>query len=78
MQTREEEQFYSLTGPTDSYNARGLGIEEMARALREGRRPRTEAHMAAHVVEIMEGLIKSGETGEFVTLTGSFERTATF
>lgn len=50
-------------------NLRGIGVIELALALQEGRTPRTNAAPAAHVVDIIAGLVESAETGKRVDLT---------
>jgi predicted dehydrogenase len=53
-------------------NLRGLGVAEMARAIREGRTPRASADIACHVVEAIEGIVRSASTGTRVDLTSTF------
>lgn len=55
-------------------NDRGLGVAEMAWALREGRIPRTNGDMALHALEILTGTIESGETKTFYEMKSGFER----
>ena len=50
-------------------NLRGLGVAEMAVALQEGRTPRAAGDLAGHVVDIVAGLVRSGESGQRVELT---------
>ncbi|MEQ7127270.1 Gfo/Idh/MocA family oxidoreductase [Actinopolymorpha sp. B11F2] len=50
-------------------NLRGLGVGEMARAIRAGQTPRAGAEIACHVVEMIEGLVTSARTGSRVELT---------
>jgi predicted dehydrogenase len=50
-------------------NLRGLGVGEMARAIREGRPPRASGEIACHVVEIVEGIVTSARTGSRVEMT---------
>lgn len=57
-----------------SKNCRGLGAAEMAWSLRRGRIPRTEGGMALHALEILTGVIESGETGRFYQMQSKFER----
>ena len=49
-------------------NARGLGLWELAHAVREGREPRASAEMALHVCEAMQGMLDSPGLGRFVDL----------
>ena len=53
---------------------RGLGVAEMAWALRKGRVPRTNGDMAFHALEILMGIIESGETKGFYAMKSGFER----
>lgn len=54
-------------------NERGLGVAEMAWALRKGRVPRADAKMARHALEILTGIVRSGETRCFYSLRSAFE-----
>jgi predicted dehydrogenase len=47
-------------------NLRGVGVAEMARAVREGRPPRTAADIAAHVVDIVESVAVAARQGDQV------------
>lgn len=51
------------------HNLRGLGVIEMALALRDGNTPRTNSDLAAHAVDIIAGLVESGDTGRRVDLS---------
>ncbi|MDR0475649.1 MAG: Gfo/Idh/MocA family oxidoreductase [Treponema sp.] len=64
--------------PTHAFsgNSRGIGPAELAWALRRGRKPRTSKEMAFHGLELLLGLYKSCETGNFYRMTSSFERPA--
>lgn len=53
-------------------NSRGLGVAEMAWSLRTGRTPRTNADMALHALEILTGIVESGERGMFYQLRSGF------
>ncbi len=52
---------------------RGLGVAEMALALREGRRPRLHADVAVHVVDIIAGVVRAATSGERVELATTCE-----
>lgn len=52
---------------------RGLGVLDLARAARTGRAHRADGALGAHVVDVMESIIASADTGEFVTVTSSFD-----
>lgn len=57
-----------------SGNKRGLGVAEMAWALRMGRIPRTNSDMALHALEILTGIVESGEKEMFYKLRSGFCR----
>ena len=52
----------------DRANYRMLGVADLIEALRTGRRPRASGHLALHVLEVMEAILRSGETGAAVTI----------
>jgi predicted dehydrogenase len=51
-----------------NYDARGLGLLDLAYAVREGRPPRASGEMAFHVYEAMEAMLASPGLGRFVEL----------
>lgn len=51
-------------------NYRGLGIAEMAAAIREGRAARTGSAVSQHVLEVMEGIMDAATNGRVVTIGG--------
>jgi predicted dehydrogenase len=51
------------------WNLRGLGVAEMAGAVRQGRAPRASAEIAAHVVDVISGLVSSADEGRRVEMT---------
>ncbi len=55
---------------------RGVGLVDMALALRTGRPHRTGADFVVHTVEIMEAMTRSAQSGATVTLASSCERPA--
>ncbi len=57
-------------------NSRGLGVADLASALRKGRPPRASGALGAHVVEIMEAFGASASTDRLITLTTTCERPA--
>ena len=57
-------------------NDRGLGLAEMARAIREGRRQRLSAGLALHVTSVMESILRAGTEGRVVTVEDGVERPA--
>lgn len=50
-------------------NYRMLGVTDLAQSLGEGRSPRASGRLALHVLEILEAILTSGETGAPVLLT---------
>ena len=47
----------------DRANYRMLGLADLARAITEGRSPRASGSLALHVLEVMEAILRAGETG---------------
>ena len=47
----------------DRANYRMLGLADLARAVIEGRAPRASGELALHVLEVMEAILRAGETG---------------
>lgn len=64
----------SGNGPVANYRAAGLA--DMAGAIAENRPHRCSLDMSLHVIDIMTGILKAGETGRFVTMTTHCERPA--
>lgn len=54
-------------------NDRGLGVADMAWALRNGRTPRANKEMAYHALEMLTGAIISGRSGTFYPMQSTFE-----
>ena len=59
-------------------NSRGLGVADMARALREGNAPRAGGELAYHVLEIMHAFHESADKKSFVNLQGECRRPEAF
>ncbi len=57
-------------------NSRGLGVSDLARALRDGGPHRASGEMAAHVVDIMDAALASSAEGHHISVASSFERPA--
>ena len=57
-------------------DSRGIGVADMARALQEGGDHRASGALAMHVLEVMLGALKSGETGETVEIASTIDRPA--
>lgn len=54
-------------------DSRGLGVAEMAAALKAGRKPLTDASLAAHLVECSDAIAESCKSGRIISLESSFE-----
>ncbi len=57
-------------------NYRAAGLADMAIAIGEGRPHRCSMELALHAVDVMTGILKSGETGKFVAMKTTCERPA--
>jgi predicted dehydrogenase len=55
----------------DRANYRMLGLADLARAVIEGRAPRASGDLALHVLEIMEAILRAGETGTAQVIPGT-------
>ena len=60
----------------DLANYRTAGMADMVMAVTEGRDARCSLERTLHGVDVMTAVLKSGETGEFVTLTTTCTRPA--
>jgi len=54
-------------------NSRGIGVIEAVRAIRVGREPRASLQLAYHVLEVMLGILESGESGRHVAIESTCE-----
>ncbi|MDR9759909.1 Gfo/Idh/MocA family oxidoreductase [Rhizobium redzepovicii] len=52
----------------DRANYRMLGLADLARAIIEGRAPRASGDLALHVLDVMEAILRAGETGVAQTI----------
>lgn len=55
-------------------NSRGIGLADMAAAARDDRPHRANGEMAAHVLEVMHGILRASETGQHVMITSTCQR----
>lgn len=55
-------------------DSRGIGVADMARALRDGGAHRASGDLGYHVLEVMLGALSSGETRETVEIESTIER----
>ena len=49
-------------------NSRGLGVADMASAIRSGRSHRASGELAAHVLDTMQAFLDASDTGKAVLL----------
>lgn len=54
--------------------SRGIGVLDLAKAIREGRSPRAGMDLVLHVTEAMEALVASANTGSFYRMTTTCSR----
>ncbi|OPZ26011.1 MAG: 1,5-anhydro-D-fructose reductase [Lentisphaerae bacterium ADurb.BinA184] len=57
-------------------NWRGLGVADLARALRQGRKPRAGGDLTYHVLDIMHAFHDASESGRHVQMASTCERPA--
>lgn len=55
-------------------NSRGIGLADMAYAMRTGRLHRANGDMAYHVLDIMDGIHESSRDGQHITLASTCEK----
>jgi predicted dehydrogenase len=55
-------------------NSRGLGLADMAQALRSGRRHRASGELGMHALDVIHAFLASSERGEHVEVGSTFER----
>ena len=73
--TRETEDLPLTHGYTE--NSRGIGVSDMARALRDGGEPaRASGDMACHVVDVMTSVLEAADAGRRVDLGTTMTRPA--
>ncbi len=57
-------------------NYRGIGLSDMIDSIQNYRKPRCSLDLSLHVLEVMEGIIKSSETNKWYHLTSMPEKPA--
>jgi predicted dehydrogenase len=55
-------------------NSRGLGLADLAQALRSGRPPRASGELGLHVLDVIHAFLDSSENGRHVEVKSTFER----
>lgn len=58
--------------------SRGVGVAELAYALRCGRSPRTSGELAFHVLDVMQSFDEASKAGRHIRIKSSCERPAPF
>jgi predicted dehydrogenase len=53
---------------------RGIGVAEMAWSIRQGRKHRANEEMAYHALEVLHGIVKSGESKSNQVIFSTFEK----
>jgi len=59
-----------------SENSRGLGVADMAKALRTGRKPRCHMDLTMHVLEVLSAFQRSSDSGTHIQIESRTERPA--
>ena len=59
-----------------NFNARGVGLAELAQAVLEGREPRASGALGLHICEVMQGMLDSPGLGRFVEIASTCARPA--
>jgi predicted dehydrogenase len=65
-----------FTSTSHADNSRGIGLVDMAYAIRDGRPARASGEMALHAIEVMEAMLRSAHEDRFVKMSTTFERPA--
>ena len=57
-----------------NFDSRGVGLADLAVAVREGREPRASGALGLHLCEVMEGMLQSPRLGQFVDIKSTCAR----
>ncbi|TDC91040.1 hypothetical protein E1292_43040 [Nonomuraea deserti] len=63
---------WAVIPATGADEGRGLGVLDLAWAIRTGGRPRASGELALHVLDVMEAITVSADTGSFVPVRTTF------
>jgi hypothetical protein len=55
-------------------DSRGLGLADMAQALRSGRRHRASGELGGHALDVIHAFLDSSEGGRHIEVASTFER----
>jgi len=61
-------------GHADGRTKWGIGVADLAHAIRSGRPHRATGAQSYHVLELMEGFLTSSARAEYLTVESTFER----
>ncbi len=67
---------FSKVNDGERANYRVSGLADMAAAIADGRPHRCSLELALHAIEVMTGILQSGDTGGFVEMTSQCDRPA--
>ena len=59
---------------THTANSRGIGVADMAYALRNGRPHRANGELAYHVLDVMHGILEASASGRHIEISSNCER----
>ena len=59
-----------------NFDARGIGLAELAKAVAEAREPRASGALGLHLCEVMQGMLDSPVSGRFIDIESRCERPA--
>ena len=62
--------------PWHTENSRGLGVADMADAMRTGRTHRANGELAYHVLDLMHAILEASAAGRHIEMTSSCDRPA--
>ena len=57
-----------------NFDARGIGLAEMAEAISENREPRASGQLGLHLCEVMQGMLDSPHLGRYIEIESSCDR----
>ena len=77
LEKSAETEILPYVNPYDS-NSRGIGPEEMARAIIQGKRSRLDPQMACHVLDVLDAMLRSGRSRAFEEVSSSCRRPEPF
>lgn len=66
--------------PANHYEeeSRGIGAADLARSILSGQPPRASKELAAHVLDVLSGILESGTSGKFISIESTCDRPAPF